>query len=238
MATKLSDLATQAMDVGSNTSVSGKINTWLNWSIQEIWEDSLWEFRVREAAASLNFVAGDFQKQLAADFVKPKTFRITTSGKELRLIPIDKETLTIAVPNWKDTASEKRGTPRFWIKPIIYAVTGGVETKTLQVWPPADGACSVDYDYYASHPILGSNDFCQIPTRHDKVIIDRVLVYIRASEDEINLKPWEDRYIQSLKAMRSRERRHTGELLGWKSEIQIAQVLRALTGNANDLDIR
>jgi len=238
MATKLSDLASQAMAVGSNTGVSNYINTWLNWAIQEIWEDSLWEFRVREAAAPLNIVAGDFQKGLATDFVKPKDFRITTAGKETNLFPMDKEVLVKAVPNWKDTASDKRGTPRVWIKPILYTTAAGIVTKTVQFWPPADAAYTIDYDYYAEHPILAAGDYCQIPSRHDRVIINRVLVYIRSNEDEADLGPWEKRYVDSLKHMRSIENRRPGELPGWKSEISLMNVQRALLGLSNDQDIR
>lgn len=238
MATKLSDLASQAMAVGANTGVSSYIYTWLNWAIQEIWEDSLWEFRVKESATPLSLVAGDFQKGLASDFSKPKDFRITTSGYERKLYPLDKEKLVLAAPNWKDTASDKRGTPRIWVKPILYTTAAGIVTKTVQFWPPADIPYVIDYDYYPEHPILGSSDFCMIPSRHDRVIINRVLVYIRANEDEADLSSWEKRYIESLKHMRSIEKRHPGELPGWTSEIALLNVQRALLGSSNDQDIR
>ncbi len=229
----LSQLGTQVMQLASNTRPSDFVNDWIQWSIEEIWNESLWDFRVREAATPITTSINDNSGILAGDFDKPREFRITAPSASVgSMQSIEELYLKRYVPDITDT--DKAGTPRFWIRPILY---DGTSVYTVRFWPPADAIYTIDYSYYISHPKLASNAPHLIPERWEKVIISRAMIYVKEHEDEISLGPYERRFQNQLARMKSSEKRHPGVLLGWRHERELQAVHRAIIGNDPSLDI-
>lgn len=229
----LSQLGTKAMDRASNQHVSNFVNTWVQWAIEEIWNDSLWDFRVREATTNLVLVANDISKALASDFAKPHEFRIILPSNRVgQLRRIEERYLKLFVPDIGDLT--KAGTPKFWLDPILFDGTG---VYNLRFWPPADGAYTIAYTYYIDHPKLASNAPHLVPARWENVITARTIIYIKEHEDETSLGPYERRFEREFARMKSAERRHPGALLGWRHELELQNIQRALLGNDPSLDL-
>lgn len=236
MGTKLSTLASKAMDAANNREVTQFINDWVNWSIQEIWMDRLWDFRVRELSG-ITIAALDYKTNvLPATFGRIKELRITGPINARRLKRITDEILRLRVMD--PTAVINGGIPSFWIDPIQEVATISAQaSRVIRVWPPADIQYNVGGSHWANHEDLQSNDFCLIPSRCDKVIISRAIIYIKEHEEEVETGPWERKFERQLAKMRNEERRHTDALPGWKPEKYLRQIENRLNSVGNDVDL-
>lgn len=233
MGTKLTSLTSQAMALGANSGVGSYINDWANWSIKEIWEDRLWPFRVREMTP-FTLGIGLYQVTLPTDWDLLKELRVLTTGYERKLRKKSAQILREQVPEYPDLANP--ATPECWIDPIVeLGSVGGTTTKLVEVYPVADQSYSIGGSYYAEHPALGSNDYCLIPSRYDYVIIDRLIVYVKTSEDEIDVTPWIRKYENSLKKMRAAVMRSMDEQPRFRHERELAYALPSLIRNDTDI---
>lgn len=231
MATKLSSLTLQSMNLGANHDVSQFISTWVNWAIQEIWNDRPWSFRRREMAP-VSTTIGDDQVALPDNFDMPDNFRLLTPTADARpLPPLTDDLLKRTVADPENSAT---GTPLVWRPPIDYDGTNYL----LRVYPPPDKVYGIGGDIFITHPLLSGSELTIIPSKWDDVIVARAIVYIKEYEDETQVAPWERTYGRALARMRNGENRRAAQLPGWKSERQLKFLDRALRGIANDVDLR
>jgi len=204
----------------------------VQWAIEEIWDDSLWDFKIREAALALSIVADDTSKALPEEVDKPNEFRIVNPTADQRtLISIEETYIKRYVPDLENL--DHASVPKFWIRPLLY--DGSV--YTVRFWPPADGPYTITYSYFMDHPKLDSVDKTLIPKKWERLVIDRTVIYIKEHEDEVALGPYERRFERGLAKMKKQERTHKNVLLGWRHEKELASIQRALIGGDRSLDL-
>jgi hypothetical protein len=220
------------MNLGANLDVTAFINTWVNWAIQEVWNDRLWDFR-RRALAPLTVNVNESDVDLPANFDQPENFQILTPvTKANRIWPYPEYILKYFIPDPTSVSNGTPGTPVVWLPPIGYDGT----TYNLRFYPPADQTYTIGGDYFIIHPDLNSGDVTLIPPQWDKVIVARAIVYIREYEDETTIAPWERAFEKELLKMRNALNRKSGQLPRWMHEKEVRYL--ATRGVANDRDIR
>ncbi len=237
MGTQLGALTSAVMSAAADSDGSAYVIQWANWAIQEIWSDRLWPFKVRELPDT-NINAGDYKTLLPANFDHPREFRLKGSSPTGRkLFRITDELLRRRVNDPIDITNAS--TPKFWVDPILSDTydNAGVAIKSVRYWPPADNVYILSGSYYASHPIIGPTDFILLPPKWDSVLVDRLRVYIKEFEDEIDITPWVKKYEMSLSKMRNDIGKHVDALPSWKPEKFLEQIDSSFIGTGRDIDL-
>jgi len=228
----LSDLSSKAMDAASNTNVAPHIDVWVRWVIDDVWNARLWPFRRRPMAA-VDTVLNETSIQLPSNFAHPDNFRILTPQTEAGRLPdVDDNDLKILVPDPTDTTNASK--PKVWRRPIRSDGTN----KFMDFWPPADGIYGIGGDYFIKNPAIDGADTVLIPDEWHHVVTIGAQIYIKSHEEEVNLRPWQDDFNRALGRMMNDVMKNQGSLKGWKSERYLRNLRGALSGIANDLDIR
>lgn len=237
MGTQLGALTSAAMTSSADTDCANFVNQWANWAIQEIWNDRPWPFRVRELPV-VNTAQYDYKVLLPSNFDHPREFRIITgqpNGRKLFRMTDELLRRKVMDPTDPATATE----PRNWIYPILSDTYDGNGNPiySVRIWPPADGVYPIGGSYYFTHPVLGPADFILMPSKWDNVIVDRLRIYIKEFEDEMDVTPWEKRFERSLNKMRNDIGRKLDALPSWKPEKFLTQIDDSFVGVGRDVDL-